>query len=372
MVIEATLNDVVQTLDVTPTGDTAASVLSRLEAIMSGDEPQEKVEVTTEATEEPTGEEESDDSTETTDEDETEGEKDETEVDEKEEEAEALELEEDQIAELMGLSEGTVQVSEDGEMKIKAKVDGKEEFIPVKDLVTSYQLEKHLRNKSSADAEGRREFEAFKTTETQKLQHTMTDATALVQQLEQDFMATVKTANMDALRQQNPAEWAAKNQEFQHRAGRIQQAKGLIRQNIDSQQQAQTEMTATKKADYISTQTDLLLEKVPAWMDEKIATKEIGDMQKAVSDIYGFTAEEISQINDHRVILMLRDIVNSKAATDAAPIKKRLKKIPKIVKPGNKQSTVNASTKKAEQTKRNRARSTGSLRDVAAVLEDII
>ena len=374
-----TLDDVVQTLDTTSAVEAEGgeeSVLSRLESVISGEKPPEETEVAeTEETDEPTSEEEETptDTDEEAEADETDEETEEQDEETEEDDAETLELEESQLAELLGLSEDGVQITDDGDMKIKTKVDGKEEYVPMKDLVSSYQLEKHLRNKSQVDAEARREFEALKQEETARIQQTFTDATALVHQLEQDFLGSVQATNMDELRQTNPAEWAAKNQEFQTQAARIQQAKEMIRQNISVQQQQSQQQAEAQKAKYIEEQTEKLLEAVPAWQDEKVAAKEIGEMQSAVSEMYGFTPEEISQINDHRVILMLRDAVKGKVTTDANPVKKRLKKVPKIVKPGsNKVQKKNAAKKRVTDIKRKRAREVGTTSAVADLVLDII
>ena len=376
---QVSIEERIMNVDATPeSGSGDDSVMSRL---MDRLDPQEEVENDTSNDgvddAEDREEEESEDSTEDSDDDDSEasdteddesGEEDE---DDDTEESEEDVLTQEQLAEVLGLPEGAIEVGEEGTISIKTKVDGAEEYVPLEKLVGSYQLEKHLRNKSSEQAEAKRQFEEHAAQKENELGQYVMEATSLVGYLEQQILDKYSPTKMERLRLENPAEWAAQGQELQSKRAEIAQVKsklqGVIQQKASEQQQIQ----AQKLQEYINTQTEKLVECIPEWSTPEVFVKENTAIQNFVMEEYGFTADEYNATNDHRMFLMMRDAARGKALKGVKSVSKKLKTVPKIVKPGSPKVSKSSLKKKAEQKKRDKIKSAGGNVDsIAAALID--
>ena len=348
-----------------------ASLLRRIEAAAYGEEaPVEEAEVQTdeETTETATQEDEETQTQEVEQDEEEESEDDEAKEETQDEDV--IELDESQLAASLGLEEGEVSVDEAGNTLIKTKVDGEVSFVSLKDLKASHQMESHLQGRIKQSAEDKKECETFKEAETGKLQTMVTDATALVVHMEQELMAAVQRTDMDSLRQSNPAEWSAVQREIDLRQNSIQQVKGKLGEIIQANSAEQATKADEVKQAYILEQTEQLITKVPHWSDAEVAKKEIGQLQKAAVEAYGFTEEEISTIGDHRIVMLLMDAIKGRSLDNTESVKKRLKSIPKIMKPGNrKQNTVSIQDRN-KATRQNNLKKSGSTKDAAAILLD--
>ena len=85
---------------------------------------------------------------------------------------------------------------------------------------------------------------------------------------------------------------------------------------------------------------------------------------------YGFNADEIADIADHRLILVLMDAVKGRSVSDPEPVRKKLKKVPKVIKSSGRQPARKSQADKQTIAKRNRLKETGSIKDTAAILLD--
>lgn len=377
------LDDAMSAIDATSAGIIGSpesqedSVLNRLETKLGGrqqaapEETEDQID-TEEETEEETSEEESHDSTdedEATDSDESEDdEEQESEEDETDEEQDVIEVDENQLATLVGLPEGAVQADEEGKILFKTKVDGKEELVPAEQLVGSYQLEKHLRNKSKEDAEKRRQFDEHSEQEQQKLADLMLDASGLVSALEQQIVGSYTQADLDKLRQENPAEWSAKNMELQQKVQQLEQFKQQIRQGFQARTQEQQQQQQQTQEQYVTKQIEILHENVPEWKDPEKFNQDNQSMVEFVQQ-YGFTEDEYRNVNDARMLMLIRDALKGKAVTNVSKsTKKKLKNLPKVVKSGTRRTTKAAVDKNKEAAERKQVRASGGRTDDIAKL----
>ena len=129
----------------------------------------------------------------------------------------------------------------------------------------------------------------------------------------------------------------------------------------------------SQQAAYIEEQTEKLYEHLPTWIDEKVAAKEYSAMKDAVIEVYGFTEDEMLKVNDHRIIRVMLDAIKGSAVKSDSPLKKRLKKVPRIMKSGNTKATESSTNRKKAAAKKLRIKKEGgSVQSIASALEDII
>jgi len=348
------------------------SVESRLEAMLEGaDAPIEEAEVQTEdetTDQTPDEMEETPTDTEEAEEDEDESEEDEAEEKEEvEEDDDAIELDENQLAESLGLSEGDVALDDEGNTLIRTKIDGKVDFVPMSDLQASYQMQGSLDGKMKQAAETKKEFEAFKTAETEKLQGQIQDATALVVTMEQQLNAAVQNVDLESLRKNNPGEYAAMQSDIAQRKAQIDQYKAQVKSHLEKAQQEQAEKANESRQSYIMDQTEKLIESFPTWSDPETAKAGIQSFIPA-AEAAGFSAEDVNEIIDHRMFKLLKLAAKGMSVGDPDPVKKKLKKVPKIIKPGARKPNNKSAQDRQAQQKRNALKQTGGTQEAASLI----
>jgi hypothetical protein len=125
---------------------------------------------------------------------------------------------------------------------------------------------------------------------------------------------------------------------------------------------------AEAHAQTIRAEAEHLLELVPAWKDNKVAMKEKSEIAKYVKDL-GFSDEDIKSIYKASQMVLLRNAyLYSKSLAKKPAIQEKIDKI-KSVTPGTTDTARPG--QKAQERRQQRLKKTGSVRDAAAVIENI-
>jgi hypothetical protein len=339
----------------TPTqtgGETDTSVehaAERILGLMDAQEPPKTEETQTDSTPEPTPPEGGQPAAKATEE-----------VSEPEGDAQNVDYETlDQLAEATGLPLEKIL-----NLKTKANVDGQESTVPLSEILKSYQLSKHVNDKSQELANQRKAFEADREKQVTEIKQRLIEAQALSQDLEQSLMAEHNSIDWTALRTTDPAEFAAKKQEFNERWNQIQGKK--MRATAEAQKFQQEQHEKVKK--HIETERAKWRDVVPEWKDDKRFEAERGEIVSYLRG-QGISDEDISSLYDSRQIKIIRNAMlyekSSKAATIA---QKKVALLPKVLKPGTQTTKSDSRTEKDKELS-TRLRKSGRLEDAAALIE---
>jgi hypothetical protein len=258
----------------------------------------------------------------------------------------------------------------DGELlkkvKLGVKIDGQTGEASLDDLVRSYQIqtaaEKRLEDAKTKSAE----ITAEATAKAAKLNERFAEAAALVESLEGDLADDINAANMDKLRRTDPAEWAAKNAEFDKRKAKIAQKKlDAVSKYHKANQQAQEEARANFEK-YLAGEHNALMDKRPEWRDAEKFKADGKKLTEFLSAVNKNTAQQVS--HNHELLLLAHEAMlyrELKANTNAAA--KKLEKVPKVLKPGTPTPPETSAKAKVEKA-RSQLRKTGSIDDALAFL----
>lgn len=181
--------------------------------------------------------------------------------------------------------------------KYTVKVDGKELEVTLEELQKGYQLERDYRNKTQALAKMREEV----TQRTARLDQTLQQGETFIRAMHQELVGDFQNVNWQELARTDPAEYVAKQAEFQARQGKIQQALAAHQQLSQTKQAEVEAITRTQ----LESERSALLEAVPEWKDE-------AKMQAGVAEIRGYLKsagyndEQIGAITDHRDVVTAR------------------------------------------------------------------
>lgn len=229
-------------------------------------------------------------------------------------------------------------------LHVTTKVDGVEKAVPLSEVLKSYQLEGHVNNKSIELSNQRTAFEqereAVRTLARQQLQHNQGLGNLAMQMLNADF----QKVDWNALRVQNPAEFAALQAEFQNRQGQIQNYMNQLQQQANYEAQQQLQVTQQNLAQ----EREKLYSAVPEWRDPAAFEKDRGQIAQYARNL-GFQDAELNQIFDHRYMRILHDATRYQALQAANPeVLKRVRQAPPMAAPGSR-TDVNPKEAKRRQ-----------------------
>lgn len=215
-------------------------------------------------------------------------------------------------------------------LPVTVKIDGVEKQVPLADVLKSYQLEGHVNNKSIEVSNQRQALEQERTQWRSATQQALQQHQAMgqfaMQMINQDFARV----DWNALRTNNPAEFAALQAEFQQRQGQIQQFLGQVQQQ---QAQAQHEQQQALQQN-LAAEREKLHTAIPEWRDPAAFEADRQKISQYARNL-GFQDAELNQIFDHRYMRILHDAARYQALQAASPqALKKVRQAPHAAAPG--------------------------------------
>lgn len=337
-----------------PTGDAGASISERLESYLAAqDSPQP-----TEQSEQPKVERQALPDQETPEETEVES----TESDAPDEGDESQIGLED-LAKYLGVDASALDVDEDGTVKVKTKIDGKEGAAKFVDLVKSYQLQGHVDAKAREAAESQKQlaervqqFEQYAQTETQRLNQLASIA-------HQELMQDAATINWNELATNDPAEYVRQQHVFQQRQARVNQLAQAAAQQNGQWQQAQQ----IRYQQFLQSEAQRLPSLIPEWSDEKVRETEKRELAGWLSN-KGVSKQVVDSLADAGLVAALRKaMVAEKGESQKAVTEKKVRTAPKLVKPGQSVDSKQRASESLRDLKQS-IRNSGGKRGIAEYL----
>ncbi|MEM5294237.1 hypothetical protein VSR82_07825 [Burkholderia sp. JPY481] len=221
-------------------------------------------------------------------------------------------------------------------LHVTAKIDGKETQVPLADVLKSYQLEGHVNNKSIELSNLRTSFEKEQTEWRQAQEQVYRQHQAMgnlaLNMLNQEF----QNVDWNALRANNPGEYAALYTQYQQRGQQIQNYLAAINeaQRQEAQQQQQRQQQEMQQA--LQGEREKLFTAIPEWRNEATFHQD-RDVMSQYARSLGFKDAELNQIYDHRYMQVLHDAARYRALQAAKPeVLKQVRQAPKVVAPGSR------------------------------------
>jgi hypothetical protein len=308
-----------------------------LDAEESNDKPEvENEEVATEAVEET-------DKEALEDEVEEESEEDEPEDTEEEDESEEVEVEERKT--------------------YRVKASGEEKDVTLDELVSGYQKSTDYTQKSQQLAEERKKLEAH----AQEVQNAMRTREAYAQKLSQVEQYLVNSQdpseNLEELKENDPIQYAIKVAEQTEANKKI----NAIRQEQQKVAQEQHHYQLQQQNQVVQNEAKMLSEKVKEFSDPKKAEQIKNDIRNFGKSV-GFSDQELSQVYDHRHVMILQKAMEYDKLQKANPgVTKKLKSAPKMASKTKKVANTDVYTKQKKRLK-----SSGSIEDATSVFTNFI
>ena len=223
--------------------------------------------------------------------------------------------------------EGDDEEAEEEVQLYKVKIDGEEAEVTLEEALSGYQRERTFHKRMNEVSQKSKAIEA-ESAETKRLRDQYAEG---LQQLEQALR--VPEPNWEELRRtKTNEEFASIHAEYQiqqNNLAKVQQQQQAIR----SQQQAEVQ---AQYQNHLKSEFDTMLDKIPAWRDEKVREAERSKVISYAKSHMGYTDDEIAQASDHRAIVTLRKaMLYDELMGGKTQAKKKVKTAPKMVKAGS-------------------------------------
>lgn len=235
------------------------------------------------------------------------------------------------------------------EPKYTVKYNGEEIEVPLSELKLGYMREKDYRIKLHDVSDKSKALDA----KIQSIDEKIKDAETLVE-IDLDYLESEEGKQ---LRQDNPDEFLKRVDSAKSRADKLKKYR-------EEKQARETE----KRREKIKQEQELLKAKISDWLDEDIKTRETAKIVKYLEK-QGYTQEEISNLDDHRVFVAARDAVKLEEILSKDLSAKEDKRPPKSTKPG---STESKAQKSQEQKLREKLGKSGNMHDAAAYFKETL
>lgn len=269
------------------------------------------------------------------------------------------------VAKALGLSEDDLDLSEDGAVLVKTKVDGQLQPVKLSDLRKSYQLEGHLNNKNMEVAAARKKLDEQKAEieaqAQQRYKHAEDFITLAHNELMREYQS-ITPEQWSQLQSDDPVRALQLKQEFQERQAYITDAW----QKLQAKRQEEADGLKAKAQERQQQEMEKLREIYPEWSDPEKFKADAMEMRKSLRSEYGFTDQEINSLGDHRLVRLIRDAVKTREHEKKKPeVKAKLRAAPKVVKGGTPATPEKGSK---ERKALDKMKKTGSDEDFEALL----
>lgn len=265
-------------------------------------------------------------------------------------------------------SEGDDSRADPLDAEYTVKVNGEEFRVKAKELVAGYQRNKDYIQKTQAVANKSRELVSGHGKVAESYARKLQQLGTVTGHIRGLLIGDMNSAEMQALRTSNPAEWTMQRQLMQDRIGQVDQ----VLQTLNTEHERHVgEFTATQKAALNTTlghELDLLVTAIPDWKQGG------GKRVLAYLGKTGFTAQEIDGVYDSRMLIVAdkaRKWDEYQAARNK-PAKRTPKPIKKTVRAGQTQiksgGSANTSRNRDYEKARTHAKKTGDMRDAGRAI----
>jgi hypothetical protein len=291
------------------------------------------------------------------------------EVSEDEESEEESEEEEEESEE----SEEEEEGEEEPDVYV-VKVDGADVEVSLDELVSGYSRQSDYTKKTQELSEQRKQLEAYaqqaqaEIQQTQMFRQQYVDAASQAIQNQYSQLQSLENTDWERLKLEDREEYLTKRDEYREIQSNIQREQQGVQQAIHQQEQEQAHMMQQTLAD----EHAKMVEVIPQWGDPRIKAEIAGGLRDfALSK--GFTAEEVSQLADHRsVLILLQAKAFEEMQSKTQNIKaKKTKNKPKVAKSGKGTDKKTTSSKK-RKAQMKRLRETGHVNDSVSLFEDFV
>lgn len=243
------------------------------------------------------------------------------------------------------------------------KVDGEETQVTLEELQNGYSRQRDYTRKTQELAQQRKAIEAQQKEISQK--------DAIYSQLLPKMEATLKgelenEPDWSALYEADPIAYVREKDIWNEKKQKLQ----AVQAESQRLQQESAMEQQKKLQQFVEYGNQQLLEQIPEWQDNEVASKEKMAIRDYGVNVLGYTPQEMDSVYDYRVLLGLRNAWLQHKTVQATKVKPTEKKAAaRTARPGT--SNVPKSTTPVKKARQKLAK-TGKVQDAAKLFEQLL
>ena len=273
---------------------------------------------------------------------------------------------EDGITELaheLGVDSDKLGLDTDGNIVVRVKVNGENKEVSLTEAIQGTQYRAANDQKAQELSEQRKSFDTERHAVAEEFSNRLQHVQGIGQMLEQRLMAEYQNTDWQALRVSDPAEFVARQHDFQQRQQELHQAGQVIGAQMRQHQEQADQQWQTERSQILSSERQDMINSVPGWADEGVMKKELGQLVEYGRSL-GFPDDDLSNVIHNRELQVLRKAYLYDQGQTVA--EKKVKKSPKMQRASNGRFQSKSGGKVDKLVERARNARGGEKRDAEA------
>ena len=256
--------------------------------------------------------------------------------------------------------EQTDEIPQEQDSTYKVKVAGQELDVTLDELKNGYSRDADYRRKTEELSYDKKQFVSESEKQRQDYSSKLNELNQLMSVAQQQLNTEINSVDLEKLYEEDPTEAAR----IEHRLRRKQEKLNSAMAKTQSEQNKQFES-------FLSDQKNKLVTKLPEFSDPDKASK-LKSSMKTILNNYGFNDHEISQVYDHRIIMLVNDAMKYRNMQNSKPnLAKKISKPGKVFSSGVRKDKAELNFSKRKE-KLSRLKKTGNIKDATSIFLDMV
>lgn len=266
----------------------------------------------------------------------------------------------EEVSETEVSQEEQTEIQQEHNSTYKVKVAGQEFDVTLDELKSGYSRDADYRRKTEELSIQRQQFQSEAEKQRQDYSNKLNELNQLMSLAQNQLNAEIASADLERLYEEDPTEALRLERKLKQKQEKFAEAVNKTR----AEQQKQLQ-------EIVQLQQKELTTKLPEFSDPEKATQLKSQMRSYLNS-YGFQDQEISQIYDHRIVMLVNDAMKYRNMQKLKPnLASKIAKPGKVLTSGMKKDKSDVAFEKRKE-KLNRLRKSGHIKDATNVFLDIL
>lgn len=261
------------------------------------------------------------------------------------------------------------ETSDNNQELYKLTVNGQEVEVTLDELRKGYSRQQDYTQKTEKLSQDRRSVDQLKNDFTRQSEEAKIKRDQYEKQLQvlsEQLKASEQEVNLDNLYENDPAEYVRAKAEQDRRKEVIELA-NKEQEKIQAEKQEEYNKTYSN---YLEQQRELLIKKLPIYADKEKGPEFVKNLTNFAKEI-GYSDQEISQLVDHRAVMMLANAYRYDKLKKANLKNKKVTKVSKVISSSSPKVEDDSDVVKRMNSKKATLKKTGKVQDAVSILEQM-
>ena len=236
------------------------------------------------------------------------------------------------LAQELGVDSDKLGIDSDGQIVVRVLVNGKNKEVSLTEAIQGTQYRAANDQKAQELSQSRKAFDTERQAVSEEFSNRLQMIQGVGQLLEQRLMVDYHNTDWQALRASDPAEFVARQHDFQARQNEMHQAGQAIGMQMRQQQEQADQQWQHERGQILSSEREEMVNSVPEWRDEAVMKKDLGQLVEYGRSL-GFADDDLSNVIHNKELQVLRKAYLWDEGQKVS--EKRVKKTPKMQRASN-------------------------------------